>query len=447
MYLKQLWSLCNTGKQHFKDISIVYPIMYVFYFLTRNYILSLKITIAFSCALLGLASYLLVFRITKKTATGLLIALLLFTNSTIFYIATQFPKTILAAAIFFFFVYFNHKKWLLPALLTLVLCFLSHRLMGFVALIYCLIDVFLKQTIRTKKNIFIAAIGLFLSLLIPGMFHIYDLERFAGSFSLSLQLPPLAVANLLNISQASLLWTMEIYLFYFLLILAILWMTISSYKKQFNVDQAVKLILFIAILFLIPIYKISADSVGFRLFLVAQVFIPFTLIPVISKINKKTQLFLICISLLFVLLNLVCFPLKKYEPPYKYYEVLNKKIISIINTYNPTMIIAHRPLSDYISFTDNIDTLPWYVTAPDENVWRITYDIPGFSFERHLSQEDYLQIHKLDFHYQILPEAIYRKYKASVLEEKDPALLDNISNNLFNPGKPLPLFLQRLSPK
>lgn len=448
IYLKQISNLLESGHLHFKDLSLIYPLGMVLLWIFKDPVSSYQLLLMAIAVFFSLSFYRLAQNISKDRMMALILTGLSLLSMTRIYTLIEFPKTMLAVSFFLWVIYFrknlkdenyalNAFKNILGLALACLAAVLSHKFVGFVCVFYLMLSGGL------RKKYLLLAMALLLSFLLGAILLRYidfsDGGRLAGLMQFYPALPAFSFFELLE-GIMPLMWKIELLIF---VAFPMLYWIFSDRK----VLSALAIMIFI---FQFPFFQIQPDSVGFRLFLIAQLVTPLLGIGLIQNLNasnigKKRMAFLLGTLFLTVTFS---YPLRWMQPPYELYEKIFPKLHAWIWSHKPSLIIVHKPLAEMISFREKIDTLAWEVPLHDgnENIWRIMYHVPKYSLERNLESQERKQIDDLNRFYALIPEKTYQKYKAQLIQNKDQLVLEDLLNHALNPTKSLPVFLKKLSP-
>jgi hypothetical protein len=438
VYLKQLDTFLTSGHFHFFDPSLIYALFLFIQFIFRDLLTSYQILLVVIYAATITAYFYWAWAVTKKIGAGVLLALVGLASSTLIYVVTQFPKNALGG--FFLLVYFifeYHQK-MLPALLSGVFAVCTHRLSAGLFVISLLIKTLFKSL--SWYWILAVALGLSGSVLL-GFFHFLDLQRFAGFLQIFPQFVSGSFMAVLGANKISFFWKTELILFYAMLLVGI-WQ-----YKNIKLESFRRLML-ILLMLLWPWYVINGNSMGFRLFLMAQLLIPMLIPFMFDRFKSWHRLvrYGICTGLVLVsLINFSTLKIDTFDPPYAYYHRLALQLEKQINWNETNLLIVHKPLSDYLSYYFKKDTLAWL--APDgydlKRVCRLVYDIPEFTLRSFFQKNPQVQIHSMGTRYVLMREADYQEFLAFAQKSNDSELQQQIDSP-NNPNLPRPAFLQRL---
>ena len=130
-----------------------------------------------------------------------------------------------------------------------------------------------------------------------------------------------------------------------------------------------------------------------------------------------------------------------HDPPYELYEEVSQNAMIALEEADVDLIIAHRSLAEFITYTYQLDALPW---APEEHfererVWRITAGIIPAEFSYYLSTDisgEYFVRLKGD--YGLIREDYWEDFVENTSNE--PAMVEAI-NTWRNPMNLRPQFL------
>lgn len=362
-YLDQLKSLVESGHLHSDRISILYPILYFFYLFTNDYVTTYKIAATFFVSLFTILSIFYVYKLSKNFWVTLLVGSFLLFSPHLTFFGAQYLKNIIGLCFLICFILaLQNKNKLLPIILFLV-CLFSHKLIGVLAILYAVYHIGYLKINWVKKNPFpslflivVMTWGIIISVFL-------STGLFSHEISLSLQFHPLNLYEQYQ-DEMTIWWTLEFFISAFIFFIALL----KPSKGSF-------VLLSLSLFLLFPFLNWDLQGISLRFILIFFLLVPL----LIAKINLNKYI-TIGLSLLF--LGASFFSWKNYnpekqDPNYAFYEVLSDRISPILDKKQPTIIIAHKSLAEFLSFNQNRDVLPWAIPKNEitENVWRLGYGL------------------------------------------------------------------------
>lgn len=440
-YLIQIKALITEGKMHSPDISTIYPLLLLIVKLSGNYILSFKVTAAITAGLVSTSIFLLAHKLSNSVKASIIVASLSLFSPTLTFFTSQFPKNLLGLSFLFFFIYFFMHKRILWYVIFGVLAFITHRLAA--GLLFIFIALWLLFYLKQKHLIYLAipiVFGIIASQIFPGIIHLADIERFNGLFSFRPQIATLSFIQLLGTSKFTSLWYIELILFTLLPLIAMFSVIVS--KKFFT---SVPFWIFFIILFflMLPFYTFSLQGTAYRFFLVAIVISPIFIVFIVKK-NPR----IIYYSLLGLILGASFFSFRSYnpnelDPPYAKYDGLTQKTLHHINKDSISLIIAHKALAEFFTFSTGIDALPWRPedTTSLHQVKRLSYGIANQDYHYYLQSSD-TSIVQIALNYHLIDESLWLKFIEKVKSGNDE-YLKSIVFSWNNPYKQRPNYLLR----
>ncbi len=442
-YLIQIKALLTEGSMHSNDISLIYPYLLLFKLVIPNYIMAYKFAIALLSGFYILSWYYIAkeMAINKNNlVNALFISAFVLFSPTITYMTSQFPKNLLGLVLFNFFLFFwlKGKKWAI--VLFFILTFFTHRLTAGIICIFILFHLLSKK--RFLYITIIAVVLITLSILLPGIIHFYDFERFKDAFSQTPQFAPVSFIKLLGIEKISYYWMVELLISIVTKIIGIFFIfrqNIETKTKKFYLS-----IIIICIILIFPFYEFDINGPAFRFFLSFLCLTPIFLIFIIEKLNEHLKITLLCIMLICSLFSFRTYSPEKFDPPYHTYNKITVNAISLLKNKSFDIVVAHKGLAEYFTFKTGIDVLPW---QPEnkyaiEKTWRITYGISLNDFKFYFNENLNDSIKKLGIDYFILPETKWQKFKNLVKENDELDLLKTIYSDK-NPYKIRPAYLMK----
>ncbi len=435
-YLIQVQSLNNTGTMHSPEYSPVYLPLIAFHAITGNYITSYKMSAVLIKTLFVLSVFTLAFSLLrsrpdadKRTVffTALIAGALSAMSPSLNYFFTQFPKNLLGFALLFFAiasVYSTGQIWkerqsplshrsmskrglivrILGLLLLFLAVFFTHRFAAVLSLGF-LVLYFAPVRKRLLIMLFVCLLALVaLSNILSLPLSFYDLEIITSNFSLTPIFVPVSFVQHFGTAKLSSAWIAEIFLASALpLITGIL---LLGWKKLsfLRLGREYYILIIIGLTGLFPFFRFSLTGLSYRLFYGTLLIFPLLCIPYLSFGVQKILRFRSdressgqeAIPVLFfaALLALSLYTGKSYnpelhDPPYAFYEELAAETITSLADVDCELIIAHKALAEMITYTFEVDALPW---APEEyflreRVWRITAGILQDEVAMYLSPE------------------------------------------------------------
>ena len=363
-YLIQIQSLIDTGSMHSQEWTLLYPLLYVLSLLFE-YVIAIKLLASLLAAFFTLSVLLIAYQHSESILAVVFVISLTLFSPELTYFAAQWPKNLLGIDLLLFMFLFltkEHFKW---ALVFLVLGLFGHRLTAILGILlfsgWYLFSYF-NAKIITLGFITIMT-GLLIVNLLPGLFSIYDIQRLSNLFNTSLIISPLEFMHLLGSSKVPTYWQFELWVFYFQFILLGAYAIYTLINKKVNKGQ---FLLFLLLLLLwLPMYKFTLDGAAYRFFhtgALLALLIPVFSLKALLK-TKHSNMGLMILSSVYIFFSFFSYknysPLR-HDPPYKLYSNLTKKVKSQWEgNAKPELIIAHKSLAEYITFTTRIDAMPW----------------------------------------------------------------------------------------
>lgn len=365
-YLDQLKSLIETGKLHSFKISALYPILYTIHLLSNDYVLTYKICACLFVSTFVLISTILVWRNTNNFWLTMLVGSFFLFSGHLTFFGAQYLKNMLALNfLLLLFLSFSNKKWGVT-ILFLISCLLTHKVIGLIALVflsYCFLIKYLKLILADYIKLPLLVIGTWGGIL---------LLMLNTSFSAELNFSPIFLPfKLFNQYSLDLgpFWKIE-FVFVSLLFIALVF-----YRRK-KLDNVLLSILGVIFFLCFPFLKWDLQGISLRFSLLFLLLAPL-IVLLLKKINK---FILIAFSLLFFTVSFWSW--KTYnpatqDPNYAFYKTLSERIEPQLKILKPELVIAHKSLAEYLSFTLNQDVLPWAI--PDKKIsdktWRLGYGL------------------------------------------------------------------------
>ena len=439
-YIMQVYTFLEDGKMRAPDYSLIYPYFIIWAYVLKDYILAFKIG---ASVLAGLFSLSVLFWVKKylpaKVELYFISAFLMFSPGLTFF-SSQFPKNLLGVTFFMFFLTAIREKFSYKIPVFFVLCFLSHRMAAGLALLIAVVDFFSRRN-KIYGIVFAAAAGL--SLLLPGVLHIFDLQRFASSLFEGIHFAPLSFAKSWGVQQISAFWFSEMIVLY-IVFLVFFSETLYSLYKTHTIQRDRIYLMIVLFILVFPFFRFSNGSIGYRFYLVFNL-VSVTCLAFCLKYLKKVHIF----SLALLLAGLSFFSYRsydpgKFDPPYKLYYKIVDELNDYAKTEHANLIVAHQGIAQLVIIHTDIEATNW---LPDERldkskIVRLAANIQEDEFKKYLTARDFMKIKVIApfFRYSVLTEDVWEKFIQSVKKNGDAELLNRIG--LWkNPVKPKPEYL------
>ncbi len=373
-YLVQLKSVLTEGKMHSPEWTLFYPLLLFVNLFSPNHLIAVKIL---SCVLVGSFSlliylYALQFCIRKEAA--LLFAAITFFSPELTYFSAQWPKNLLGVDLLLalLFAIAKNKRW--SILILVVLGLFGHRMtaaLGVGCVFFWLINKYMPLKVWLVAGVGLLSL-IIITLIFPGIINLKDYQRLHNLISTTPQLPALSFISTLGWSKISGLWLFEF------LSASILAMTLLFKELRFMIQKIRSESLMITLLMItlwFPFFHWEISGAAYRFFHVGVLLCPLLLLFLINSFPFRKAL---AISAITILCGLSLVSWESYEPlrqdpPYSLYDQVTKKAISIIKYQRPELIIAHKSLAEYFTYSTGIDAMPWIPDYPidDAKLWRI----------------------------------------------------------------------------
>ncbi|MFP4013809.1 MAG: hypothetical protein ACLFVQ_06980 [Chitinispirillaceae bacterium] len=441
-YLLQIKSWFENGHLVSSRISVFYPVLIAFKWLTGNYILGVKVMTAFSAALVIPLSFWLVSSITKQKIPGLVTALLTLCSPHLFYFASQYPKNLVGYVFLLSMLIFLVKQKYLPAILFVILSLLAHKLTGAMALAALFLFIGHQIIFRHKKHKLLlwGLIPVGALLCIPKIFALHDFERQLGIFTAVPQSFAFMFFREFE-GLLTLLWKIEIVAATLATAaLAIMLLT----RKATSYRLWVIPVLFLLLNF--PFLRWDMNGFSFRFFLLAVLFGSSVCGIAVSLFPRLQKGALICTLLL---APAVLFTYKSYDPglhdpPYAKYSLITDRLASSEVFSQAQLFIAHKGLAEYIKFTTDKDAMSWIpeYEMPPNTLWRVVAGVRPFRLRSFILPDT---VYELGFDYSVVPETNWQLFLKDV-QDNHSDFHDDYTT-WMNPSRVRPVFLQKFRRK
>jgi len=293
---------------------------------------------------------------------------------------------------------------------------------------------------------------------LPLALSIYDLEIITGNFSLRPIFVPVSFIQNFGAFRLSAAWIVEVFLAGALPLItgALL---LRKHKFSFlHLGREYYILILIGLTGLFPFFRFSLTGLSYRLFYGTLLIFPLICIPYICfgvqrilrfRPEERTLGQEAILVLLFVaLLASSLYTGKSYnpelhDPPYAFYEKLAEESIASLADVDYELIIAHKALAQMITYTFEVDALPW---APEEyfpraGVWRITAGILQDEVAMYLSPELAVEYFiPLSRDYALMREDHWEAFMRSIANE--PVMLEAVCT-WRNPLEQRPAYMMK----
>ncbi|MCK5841841.1 MAG: hypothetical protein KAH31_06725 [Candidatus Sabulitectum sp.] len=415
---------------------------------------------------------------------------------------TQFPKNLLGFALLFFFislVYRTSRIWRTRtrrnilgirflagsagSVLLLGATYFTHRFSAVLSLVFLMLFFLpwlkrLSDHLRTTKKQSkgsslvswlrkhirkaILLIPLIFFVLLSGKLSLalsfYDLEVITDNLSHTPIFVPVSFIQAFGYEKLTTAWTIEIFL---ACVLPVLTVTLLLCRKRFNflrLGREYYILIIISLTGPFPFFKFSLTGLSYRLLYATLLIFPLLCAPYINhgihKIiefttDKKRQRLESMLILLFVFLLISSFYTGRsynpeiHDPPYDLYQELAEESITALADIEFELIIAHKALAEIITYTHEVDALPWAPEDyfPRQRVWRITAGILRDEVAMYLSPElADRYFFSLSRDYALMREDHWEAFVQSIANE--PVMLEAV-HTWRNPMEQRPAYMQK----
>lgn len=441
-YLIQVKAIVEEGEMHSPDYSPVYLLLKWIYYLCGNYELAFQHLCAGLGALFACFASTLSFRISKNSLLSLCIGIWCFASPSLAFFAANFPKNLLGIDFLLLLFVTTLGKNPISGSIAFFLTAIGHRMTAGLGLLFIGF-----RFISLRNLLLIVLVGgiLFtLSLVIPGLLHFSDLQRFGSSFSAIPQLPHLSFTNLLSLIETQPVWVVEI----LISLLLWIWTVFSLVVRPLNLGEHYRWyrgIFLLSLILFFPFLTIDVTSMGYRFFLTGILLTPVFLLGFLHHNGLPKRILGFGLLLVLAAWGLRTIDTQQFDPDYSRYATISERVALNFAREKPELIIAHKGLAEVITFKTGIDALPWlpeYEIAPDR-LYRIASEVSDFEIEAVLKRSLGPKTMKLGIFYLLLPESDWQEFVDRVESRgTDEELLERI-HQWQNPMEIRPAFLLR----
>jgi len=483
-YLVQIKSLEESGHMHSPEASLIYPYLRLFYWLTGDYVVAMKIGSAVLC---GIFTLLLC---RRSQSLPLLGAWSLFSPQ-LTYFAAQYPKNLLGLVLFVAFVrslnwaISKQRAWMILPIILLTINYFGHRMMFGLAVLYlflwlgyqykersrrawCFHQAHLKQDTQRKhplrrlhlvfspsavmkagKMLFAlgTVLGLFLlaGQIFPGLAHITDLDRLRGTFNWQPQFAPWSFVQSFGLERISGWWIFEI------AVITGYWLTGLFYSRKSISNPS---LFWLCGFLLFPFLEWSLTGLAWRMFLVFVLLAPLAFD--FHNVPKKASIVFFTALVAASFFSWKSYSPKLHDPDYALFkrvtvnanlqlsdpDFFGSKLSESSTLSQPELFITHNALAEYFTFTTGTDAMPWLpeYAVDSSKLWRIAAGVHGQTLRYFAGVENALKIKNLGAGYFLLPENVWQLALRNARTEGDVYFLET-AESWLNPHRIRPAFL------
>ena len=490
-YLVQIRSFTETGVMHSPEYSLVYVPMLIVHYITGDSMAASKISAVIIKLMFVLSVFFLSLTILRSAHqekregaffTALLIAAVSSASPSLNYFFLQFPKNLMGFSFFFFFaacvlgvkgrlqqggrgVHYG----IAGSLLLFLAAFFTHRFTAVLSLLFLVL--FLASYSRdlivrlssggkalwiTLSAIIFLVIVLLVSNTVPLAPSFRDMERITGDLAPVPVFVPAAFIEIFGIHRLNTEWIIEIVT---AAVLPMVTLLLLPWGKRFSflvLGRGYRILVLISLIGLFPFLEFSLTGLSYRLFFGTLLMLPIIGIPYLQLAAEKWLIPSFSSGKparkglpVFVLLSVTALSFytgrsyrpEIHDPPYALYEEIAENARIALDGVEFDLVIAHRALAEFITYTYQVDALPW---APEEyfkrdRVWRITAGILRDEVSYYLSPEtaDHFFV-RLGGDYGLLREDQWETFVERVSD--DPVMMEAVET-WRNPLEVRPEFL------
>jgi len=373
-YLVQLKSILTEGKMHSPEWTLFYPLLLLVNLFSPDPITSVKVLSSLLAGAFSALIYLYALKFCLKKEVALLVAAITFFSPELTYFTAQWPKNLLGIDLLLaLLLAIAHNKRSL-VIIFLVLGLFGHRmtaLLGIGCVFYWLINKYLPL-----KFWIVAGIGLIslimVTLIFPGIINLKDYQRVQNLISVTPQFSVSSFISTFGWEKISVFWLCEL-IAASILTLVLLVRESGLLIKKNRSDGLVIVLLMITLWF--PFYYWEISGAAYRFFHVGVSILPLILMFTINSLQYKKPLAVIAITILcgLSLVSWKSYNPRLHDPPYTLYDKVTVKVSIVIKHEKPELIIAHKSLAEFFTYSTGIDAMPWipdYI-IDDAKLWRI----------------------------------------------------------------------------
>jgi len=440
-YLVQIQAWHDTGNMHSPEWTLFYPLLLLVDLFTSDYVASVKIL----SALLASVFTWLVFVIGDKIQSSKTIVV--FASAyTVFspeltYFSAQWPKNLLGVILLMtllFALWKNNWKWVV---FFLIVGFFGHRMTAVLGLGIIIFTAFRKHiSVKVWIGLFVLLCITLLSIqFIPGLLNLKDIQRLNHLVSFSLQFPVNSFNQLFGIEKISIAWQIEIWITFIVACLAIVRLFFNSTAST---REAIISLLILFTLLWLPFYYWEVGNAAYRFFHVGILLTPLFLIFLTPTERGVYIKYLIPVIIVASFFSWKSYNPAQHDPNYALYKLVTTKTLEQIqqSKNKPELIIAHKSLAEFYSFSTKTDAMPWIpdYTVASNKLWRIAVLPYSKLFEHYTKQKP---LH-LTNNYYFVQETQWQQFVTQLKTNENESL---VSEHLTwqNPNEIRPVFLRK----
>lgn len=440
-YLVQLQSWKETGVMHSQEWTLLYPLLWIVDLFSTDYVTSVKILSALLAATFTGTVFIISNKLQPSHLVSVLVSAYTVFSPELTYFSAQWPKNLLGVILLMLLLlalWKNNWKWII---VLLIIGFFGHRMTALLGVgVVGFIVIHKRISAKVWIGLFLLlGISLTAGLILPGILNIKDIGRLSHLITFTPQFPIDSFNRIFGTEKISILWHIELWI---TLLVACLAAFKNLKKESAGISREATLTLLILLVILwFPFYYWDTGSAAYRFFHVGILLISLFLIFIIPKEVKAINY-----SALFILLIAACFSWKAYapakqDPPYDLYKLITEKTQEHISpTDKPELIIAHKSLAEFYSFTTKTDAMSW---RPDYDIepaklWRIAVLPYPQLYEFYTKQKPV----RLASSYYFIRETQWQQFISAVKEHESADVL-NEHLTWKNPNDVRPAFLKK----
>lgn len=439
-YIMQVVTFIENGTMRAPDASPIYPYYILLTYVLKDPVIAYKVGTSLLVGLFSFLVSLVSYKYNNKQLhLGVLAGSISVFSPTLVFFASQFPKNLLAVNFLLLLFYFLQGKSSLLKVLFFILCIITHRLTaGLSVILIATSYVKIKQWRLLISLMFILAGAI---ILLPGVFHFYDLERFAGAFSEKPIVPPLELIRYFGIENIPLYWKTELVILYFAFIYFFISTVIWYYKNQ-EINKSVFSLLVILVILSLPVLTYEKANIGFRFILVFYIIVVLIIPFILKRTHRWIPYSLAIIFIVFSFRSFKAYSPGKHDPSYAHYFNIKMQLEENLEPENVELIVAHQGLSQIIITYSEFEATNWKPSDKEryQKIWRVTANISKFYFKKMLEEPDWEYIIQLDYDHFLIREDIWHKFYAKANNSNFEQLKIKV-NDWYNPSKTKPKYL------
>ena len=439
-YIIQIKSYIEEGYMHSSRISLFYPLLIGIQFFVHDYIFTTKIAACLIVSSFAVMMFLLALKLSQRNiVVSIIVGAYFVFSPQLTYYGAQFTHNLLGALLFLIFFYFLIQEKKMHIMISFGATLLAHKLTVCLSLFCVLTWVLLRKKMIKYYKYFVCGIIVIIiaGLVAVSIFNTNDWARDENVFSYIPTIPTYSfIKSFSDILNSW--WIIDV------LFSALLFFSALFYHFVFKKGNDINAVLYLSCLLLLyfPFLTWSIDGFAYRFFMLFSILAPLLLIYFASYMKKVVS---ISLSIVLIAASFVSF--KSYnpeiqDPSYQKYQFVSKVIDRKKSRINFELIIAHKCLAEYISYSTGIDAIPWVpeYEVKRDRLWRVVHGLKAKTARYYSGDENSIYIEELIPNYILIRDDVWKNCLLK-MKVDDLDLYEEIIADWRNPQKVRPAYL------